>query len=237
MRTSLREVQVGADRAAVVGLAGTLTVESAPAARGALLEAIAAQPSVVVADVTAVTVPDDVVLSLFPAIARSAAAWPSIPLVLAGPGRALAAALDRTAVGRYLPVVDSVATGCRASDTDPPRRLVSRPSAGPDAVTHARAVIAEACGRWGVTGITDVAELLATELASNAVRHVGGVIETSVTLRLRHLHISVRDNGTDPPRLGRNDGRGLMVIDALTVAWGTTALRDGKVVWATLRLP
>jgi hypothetical protein len=233
----LREVRAGGERAAVVRLAGVLTVESAPVVRAALLKAVAAQPHVVVADVAAVTVPDDVVLTLFPAIARHAAAWPGIPLVLAKPARALTAALDRTAVRRCLPVLESVAAACRVADTHPPRRIMDRAPGGPASVARARSMTAEACRRWGVTALSDVAELVATELTSNAVRHAGDMIEVHVTLRLRHLHISVRDRSTQPPRLGHGGGRGLMLVDALTLVWGTTAVDDGKVVWATLRLP
>jgi hypothetical protein len=32
-------------------------------------------------------------------------------------------------------------------------------------------------------------------------------------------------------------GRGLILIDALAASWGSTPMPDGKVVWATLRLP
>jgi anti-anti-sigma regulatory factor len=237
VKADLWEVRTGSDRAAVVRLAGALTVESAPVARVAVLKAVAAQPQVVVVDVAAVTAPDDVVLSLFPAVARHAAAWPGIPLVLAEPARALAAALDRTAVCRYLPVLDSVADACRAADAHPPRRIMDRMPAGPSAVSRARRMVAETCERWDVGGLGDVAELVTTELTSNAVRHVGGVIEVGVTLRLRHLHVSVRDCSPQPPRLGWAGGRGLMLVDAFTMAWGTTAVDGGKVVWATLRLP
>jgi hypothetical protein len=34
----------------------------------------------------------------------------------------------------------------------------------------------------------------------------------------------------------REDGRGLLVVSALTHAWGCTPVPDGKVVWATLRI-
>ena len=32
-------------------------------------------------------------------------------------------------------------------------------------------------------------------------------------------------------------GRGLILVDALAAAWGSTPAPDGKHVWATLRVP
>jgi anti-sigma regulatory factor (Ser/Thr protein kinase) len=75
-------------------------------------------------------------------------------------------------------------------------------------------------------------------------------MEVGVARDRRLLHVSVRDHGTGLPRLGggpgaddkpagdelREDGRGLLVVSALTHAWGCNPLPDGKVVWATLRI-
>jgi anti-sigma regulatory factor (Ser/Thr protein kinase)/anti-anti-sigma regulatory factor len=223
-------------QAMVVRLAGTLTFDTAPVARRHLLKAVAAQPAVVVADVSELLVPDELALTLFPAVARHAAAWPGIPLVLAAPSREMVAALDRTAVMRYVPVISTVEAACAEVDGTPPHRLAERMPAGPQAVATARTLVREACDRWGHAGLADTAELVTSELASNAVRHAGGSLEVTVALRRRHLHIAVRDRSFDPPRLGRGDSRGLLLVDAMTVGWGCTEVDDGKVVWATLKL-
>ncbi len=236
MIADLTEVHGPAGTAAVVRLAGTLTFETAPTARMQLLKAVAAQPAVVVADLTELLVPDDVTLTLFPAVARHAAAWPGIPLVLAAPSRLLAAALDRTAVMRFVPVEATVEAACAAVDRTPPRRFADQMPTGPWAVANARAMVRESCERWGHREISDTAELIMSELASNAVRHAGGTIEVVVAARQRYLHVAVRDRNAEPPRIGRGDGRGLLLVDAMTTGWGCTELPDGKVVWATLRL-
>jgi anti-anti-sigma regulatory factor len=237
MIADMFEVDGPAGRAVVVRLVGELTFDTAPAARGQLLKAVAEQPAVMVADVSELVVPDDVTLTLFPAIARHAAAWPGISLVLAAPSRDLFAALDRTAVMRYVPVVSTVEAACAQVDRMPPSRLVERMPAGPRAVSTARGLVRDACDRWGTGANADIAELVVSELASNAVRHAGGLIQVTVSLRRRHLHLAVRDRSFDPPRPGRADGRGLMLVDAMTVSWGCTEVADGKVVWATLNLP
>lgn len=236
MITDVTEVQGPTGTAAVVKLVGTLTFDTAPTARVQLLKAVAAQPSVVVADVAELLVPDDVTLTLFPAVARHAAAWPGIPVVLAAPSSQLVAALHRTAVMRYLPVEATVAAACAAVDRTPPRRVVDQMPAGPRAVTIARAMVRDCCERWRHAEVSDTAELIMSELASNAVRHTAGSIEVTVAARRRYLHLAVRDRSFEPPRVGRGDGRGLLLVDAMTVGWGYTELPDGKVVWATLRL-
>jgi hypothetical protein len=64
----------------------------------------------------------------------------------------------------------------------------------------------------------------------------------TVALGERFLHVSVRDGSRVAPILlvadpGSDRGRGLMLINALAAAWGTIPTSDGKVVWATFRLP
>ncbi|GAA0962370.1 ATP-binding protein [Virgisporangium aurantiacum] len=234
MIAEVTEVAGPAGTAAVVRLAGPLTFDTAPSARTHLLKAVAVQPVVVVADVAELEVRDDVALTLFPAVARHAAAWPGIPLVLAAPSRWLRAALERTAVMRYVPVEATVAAACAAVDGTPPRRVTELMAGGPETVSTARAVVRAACLRWEQSAISETAELIMSELASNAVRHAGGIIEISVSVRRRYLHLSVRDRSYEQARIGRNNGRGLMLVDAMTTGWGSTELPDGKVVWATL---
>lgn len=235
MIAEVTEVAGRAGTAAVVRLAGPLTFDTAPGARTHLLKALAAQPVVVVADVADLEAPDEVALTLFPAVAQHAAAWPGIPFVLAAPSRRLRAALERTAVVRYVPVEATVAAACAAVDRTPSRRVTELLAGGPETVPTARAMVRAACLRWEQSAISETAELIMSELASNAVRHAGGIIEISVSARRRYLHLAVRDRSHEKARIGRNEGRGLMLVDAMTAGWGSTDLPDGKVVWATLR--
>jgi anti-sigma regulatory factor (Ser/Thr protein kinase) len=99
-----------------------------------------------------------------------------------------------------------------------------------------------ACRAWGVAALSDDAQLVVNELVANAVLHAHTSPEVTVVLRQRHLHLSVRDGSGDGPRVVDGDefgdgGRGLILVEALATAWGWTPTADGKVVWATLRLP
>lgn len=104
--------------------------------------------------------------------------------------------------------------------------------------------------KWGMADLTDVAELVVSELVTNALRH--GIPSAStptaehhVRLRLLAQHpfvmCMVTDPGSDIPVLRESgpsaeSGRGLHVVDGCSVRWGWHLLDEGgKIVWAVLR--
>jgi anti-anti-sigma factor len=253
----------------VVRLAGVLDVDSSPSLRSAVLACLAAEPSVIVLDVAALRHRDDVALTVLPALAQHAAAWPGSAMTLAAAPPPLASALDRMAVARAVPVFPTTDAALKGTATGAGERLRVTLQPMLDATAAARHLVGRACRRWGVERIRDIAELVVTELVSNVLRHAGTEMEVGVARDRRLLHISVRDHAAGLPRLGgsdrpaakvlsaaaavpgpaagpavldpvdeqlREDGRGLLVVSALTHAWGCTPVPDGKVVWATLRI-
>ena len=82
------------------------------------------------------------------------------------------------------------------------------------------------------------AGLVTSELASNAVRHAATPFEVLVDLAGGHVRIEVRDGSERLPRregaTGGATGRGLVVVDRLSSAWGSAPTGRGKVVWAEL---
>jgi anti-sigma regulatory factor (Ser/Thr protein kinase) len=117
-------------------------------------------------------------------------------------------------------------------------------SAVPCARLHARQVLWE----WGIGNLSDSAELLVTELITNAIRasrEAGR--DSAVRLWLlsdsAQILILVWDASPRPPVLNdasdeAEHGRGLMLIDAVSEQWGWYSREhsDGKFVWAITRL-
>jgi anti-sigma regulatory factor (Ser/Thr protein kinase) len=104
--------------------------------------------------------------------------------------------------------------------------------------------------RWGLAGLCDQAELVVSELVTNAIRH--GLVsarriieEYPVGLRLLAQDPFVTCMVTDPGRKVpiRNpadpvaeSGRGLQVVESCSLRWGWQSLDGGgKVVWALLK--
>jgi len=86
------------------------------------------------------------------------------------------------------------------------------------------------------------AELVVSELCSNAVRHARTPMQVLVRRTASHLYIEVFDESPRMPvertvDLLADSGRGLFIIGRFTTAWGSNRIGDGKVVWAALRLP
>ncbi|MFZ3560880.1 SpoIIE family protein phosphatase [Streptomyces sp. BH055] len=109
----------------------------------------------------------------------------------------------------------------------------------PAEVPRARALVSEQLGRWGLLGIADAAELIVSELVSNAVRHArGGPVQLRL-VRSGTLLCEVEDTEHALPTLlnagpGDEFGRGLRVVARLSRAWGTSRTATGKTVWFEL---
>jgi anti-sigma regulatory factor (Ser/Thr protein kinase) len=104
--------------------------------------------------------------------------------------------------------------------------------------------------RWEMAEVSDAAELVVSELVTNALRH--GLLsarrmpeEHPIRLRLLrqapYLMCLVTDPGSDVPIRRDSDtcsetGRGLHVVESCSLRWGWQPLDDaGKVVWALMQ--
>ncbi|WP_234323657.1 ATP-binding protein [Streptomyces sp. NRRL F-2580] len=94
------------------------------------------------------------------------------------------------------------------------------------------------------TDAAEVAELLITELVTNALVHTDRGAEVSASLAATRLRVEVRDYAARRPRPyvptadDGTHGRGLVLVQALADDWGVDALTPGsgrgKVVWFEL---
>ncbi|MFI9009077.1 ATP-binding protein [Actinosynnema sp. NPDC053489] len=111
-------------------------------------------------------------------------------------------------------------------------------SAGSSA--QARQALSDVATAWGLSAdVADDAALVVTELVSNAVDHATGPIGLTLARTESGLRIEVADQSPARPeprpvRVDSARGRGLIIVAALSRAWGTEPTADGKVVWAEL---
>ncbi|MEV6761579.1 SpoIIE family protein phosphatase [Streptomyces sp. NPDC051105] len=106
---------------------------------------------------------------------------------------------------------------------------------------RARRLTRQALAGWGLEELTDTAELLVSEIVTNAVRHASRPISLRL-LRTDVLRCEVGDDVPQLPRLRRaspeeEHGRGLFLVNRLARRWGTTRLGTGKNVWFELGGP
>ena len=117
----------------------------------------------------------------------------------------------------------------------------------PRAVTVSRRTVRLILTMHGLIRLTDAAELIATELVSNAVRHTKGPAALRVRWSNGVLRIGAWDADPEPPeppaRLEdltgvEEDGRGLALVVACSDLWGWQPLsrhgNRGKYVWCDL---
>ncbi|HEX6873041.1 MAG TPA: STAS domain-containing protein, partial [Micromonosporaceae bacterium] len=228
---------------AVIRPHGVLDAYTAADLRAALLECLAEQPSGVVVDGSDLEVADDVALSVLSSVAQESQRWPGTRFAIAGAGERTVSAAERMGVARYIKICPDRDTAVRelAQWPAPPMRR-DRIAADRDAPGHARAAVVEFCQQHGVGGDGDVAQLVASELVTNAVVHAGTPIDLTLRLLPPVLHIAVRDKAGGRPRItdvvdeSAQSGRGLLLVDALATQWGSFIPNVGKVVWATVRI-
>ena len=119
----------------------------------------------------------------------------------------------------------------------------------PSEISRARELARKALTDWGLADHTDLAALVVSELATNALRHGAGPITVHLAYtRQGDLWLEVHDHGPGRPiaqKTTPNDeqGRGLPLLDGLIDlhggAWGVIddSHNPGKTVYLAMTLP
>jgi anti-sigma regulatory factor (Ser/Thr protein kinase) len=121
------------------------------------------------------------------------------------------------------------------------------------AVGEARQVVAAALARWGLSELAPDAELLVSELVTNAVLHARTDVALTVAVADGTLEVGITDRSPEVPLPRRGDdptatpagprsavdwwaegGRGLRLVDLISDEWGVATLAGGKQVWFRL---
>ncbi|HUR03370.1 MAG TPA: ATP-binding protein [Nonomuraea sp.] len=92
---------------------------------------------------------------------------------------------------------------------------------------------------WGLDEQVEIAELLVSELVTNALRHAPGPYRLTLFATDGMLRGEIEDAGTAPlhvnqARPGDEQGRGLHMINLLACCWGSETTSGGKTVWFEL---
>lgn len=122
----------------------------------------------------------------------------------------------------------------------PHRSAVTAFAAEPTSATAARRFVRQTLTSAGMTQtICDRAELIVSELVTNAVLHAGTGPIVSVRIDNEVVRIEVEDTSPVAPvlreyGLDASTGRGLRVVSTAANEWGVETTSAGKAVWATL---
>ncbi|MFG2955323.1 ATP-binding protein [Streptomyces sp. NPDC048291] len=110
------------------------------------------------------------------------------------------------------------------------------------AVPEARRELRELLRHWGRPGRSEIAELLTSELVTNALVHTDREAVLTAVVEPGQLRVEVRDFVARRPRMcapgsdtgDGTHGRGLVLVDAFADAWGVQPHEVGKSVWFEL---
>lgn len=225
----------------VVRPVGELTPETYERLRDGLLKFAADEPAAIVVDLVNMRTTIAASLTVFPTVHDRMNNWPGVPLVLAAAQQPLRTMLDLSAVPRFVPTYRSVSEALKGLEAAPGRcRRQAQLPCDPASARLARRLVEQTCHEWGIPGMAADAMVVASELTDNMVDHARSDGWLRLDLRGSTLTIAVADADLRLPQLRAPGlraagGRGLVLVDKLSRAWGTASrLSGGKVVWAIL---
>lgn len=109
----------------------------------------------------------------------------------------------------------------------------------PQAVGHARRFTRRTLRSWNVPeDAQDAVLLIVSELVTNALVHTDGRVRLDLTLVNHRLRVAVADASprtpVKPTSIGweATGGRGILLVEAMSAAWGSLPVSGGKQVWS-----
>jgi anti-sigma regulatory factor (Ser/Thr protein kinase)/anti-anti-sigma regulatory factor len=228
----------------VVHPRGWLTVRTAAEVRRVLAKELLDHGRVVV-DLDGLRVGRASCVMIFPAVLTQCGGWPFAKVALCRPDEEMAEALAARNVSTLVPVYHLRLEAEAAIDWRPAvvRVRVQLPcDVGTPAA--ARRLVREMCPLWQVDdGLQETAQFVVGELVANAIEHACTGVGLTLERGPRGLRVAVRDaspvgfprpveRSADPQ--GRVRGRGLELVESLTMAWGVDVQPDGNTVWAEM---
>ena len=206
------------------------------------LEAVLRVHPRVVADVSGVVLTHSASVHAFADALERAGGWPTTSLVLAAPAATLGALLEHSHVSRRVPTFADLPTALARVDERPELvRAWWHFEVDPHAPGEARSYVRRVCSDWSIDDdAREAAEIVVTELVTNAVEHAASPSVVEVTRVPGSFRMTVRDFVRDPlpdavlPPPQSVRGRGLAMVAAVSREWGVQTHADGKTVWSEL---
>lgn len=123
-----------------------------------------------------------------------------------------------------------------------------RIAAIPESVPEIRRALVEDLSALGVPeSVIDEAELVVSELTSNALRHARPLADGTIRVRWRtkggSVELEVSDGGSPsvprpaPIAVWSSTGRGLRIVRSVAHEWGVIGDANGRTIWAALGGP
>jgi anti-anti-sigma regulatory factor len=247
------------DGCTILAPIGKLDLAGAPSLRQALVKRLSEQPLAVICDLSELWSIDPACATVFTTVANHPASyWPETNLLLCCAQPAVAAVLGRLRAPRFLPVHLTLEDALNQAAARPPYLRAELPlGPSPTAAAAARWFVRDTCWRWRleevddpdgpmeqlwVQDLVDRAELVVSELVTNAVVHTKGSLRLRLEWREERLHLAVHDQlprllrlAGEPGDLENEGGRGLLIVDQLASRWGVQhPAEGGKVIWCVL---
>lgn len=112
----------------------------------------------------------------------------------------------------------------------------------PTIARQARRVVDEELVALGRPELIDDVDIVVTELVVNAVIHARTTIELTIRPAGSGVRVEVSDGSPVIPRwtpaaMSSTSGRGLILVNRMTSAWGVEPHDGGKTVWAVIEQP
>lgn len=109
----------------------------------------------------------------------------------------------------------------------------------PDSARAARSFVSRVLAGSPASGCAETAELLVSELVTNALLHARSGVEVVVRVDPTRVRVEVHDTEERLPFLIAEPGdtiagRGLHIVEELASGWGAEPREGGKAVWFEL---
>ena len=116
------------------------------------------------------------------------------------------------------------------------------------AVASLRHYLRDLLRRWKSESLLGDLQLMLSEIVTNALVHAQSDVDIRFRRHVDSVRVEVQDSSAQPPvptvivadetmNAESESGRGLLIVDALATAWGSSPAGRGKTTWIEMTLP